>query len=169
MKQDARDFPAPLTELAAISFWPDGVDYEPFDEFLSASETTEWLRAWTGNTAVDGDAFRVFGQDGTGGYAAFWLVREGKALTAQPIVFLGSEGEIGVVASSLADFLWLLADGSGPLEVTEGWEPPGPPPAGVDAIADRHAAGRRRTAAEVVAAARSEFPDFEATIDALVR
>jgi hypothetical protein len=169
MAQDARDLPAPLTELAAISFWPDGVDYESFDRFLSAAETTEWLRAWTGNATVSGDAFRVFGQDNSGGYAAFWLVRDGEPLVAQPIVFLGSEGEVGVVASNLSDFLWLLAEGSGPMEVVEGEEPPGRPPAGVAAIAEHHASAPRRNAAEVVAAARSEFADFGATIEALTR
>lgn len=169
MAQDAGDFPAPLAELAAISFLPDGIEYEPFDRFLSGEETTEWLRAWTGNAAVDGDAFRVFGQDCSGGHAAFWLVRDGEPLVRQPIVFLGSEGEIGVVASNLSDFLWLLAEGSGPMEVVEGEEPPGRPPAGVEAIAERHAGAPRRTAAEVVAAARNEFADFGATIEALVR
>lgn len=64
---------------------------------------------------MDGACFRVFGQDGTGGYAAFWLVREGRGLVEQPVVFLGSEGETGVIARDLADFLWLLVEaGSGP-------------------------------------------------------
>ncbi|MCY0938767.1 SMI1/KNR4 family protein [Streptomyces sp. H34-S4] len=52
-----------------------GVDFEPFPAFLSAAETTEWFQAWTGNGELDGREFRAFGQDGTGGYAAFWLIR----------------------------------------------------------------------------------------------
>lgn len=75
---DDRRLPHELTAVAAIGFdyaEGDGVDFEPFDEFLTAQDTTHWLRAWTGNTALDGDAFRAFGQDGTGGYAAFWLAR----------------------------------------------------------------------------------------------
>jgi hypothetical protein len=38
-----------------------GIDYEPYGDFLSAEETTEWFRAWTGNDEVDGDAFRIRG------------------------------------------------------------------------------------------------------------
>ncbi|MDJ0345135.1 hypothetical protein QMK19_31840 [Streptomyces sp. H10-C2] len=63
---------------------------------------------------LNGDSFRVFGQDGTGGYAAFWLVRPGRSLVEQPVVFLGSEGDVGVVARDLAGYLWLLAEGFGP-------------------------------------------------------
>ncbi|MFI8266555.1 hypothetical protein [Streptomyces sp. NPDC085665] len=78
------------------------------------STSTEWFRAWTGNRELIGDRFRVFGQDGTGGYAALWLIRPDRVLVEQPIVFLGSEGETGVVALDLGTFLWLLADGFGP-------------------------------------------------------
>jgi len=76
---------------------------------------TDWFRAWTGNSEVDGDALRVFGQDGTGGYAAFWLNRPGQALEEQPVVFLGSEGETGVIAPDLGAFPW-PAGGFGPSE-----------------------------------------------------
>src|SRR5689334_7330176 len=94
----------------------DGVDFEPYEEFLDAAETTRWWQAWTGNPAADGSRFRVFGQDGTGGMAAFWLVRDGEPVERQPVVFLGSEGETQVVAADLDSYLWLLADGFGPLE-----------------------------------------------------
>ncbi|MBC3843571.1 SMI1/KNR4 family protein [Streptacidiphilus sp. 4-A2] len=99
---------------AGFDYHDSGVDYEPFPEFLSAEETTDWLRAWTGNGELTGDGFRVFGQDGTGGCTAFWLVRPDRPLTDQPVVFLGSEGELAVVASDLGRYLWLLADGFGP-------------------------------------------------------
>ncbi|GAA2605373.1 hypothetical protein GCM10010304_64130 [Streptomyces roseoviolaceus] len=36
----------------------------------------------------------------------------------RPVVFLGSEGDTAVVARDLNDFLWLLADGYGPLEAS---------------------------------------------------
>lgn len=78
--------------------------------------------AWTGNPAAEHE-FRVFAQDGSGGLVAFWVVHhEGgvaKPLVEQPVVFLGSEGETGPVASDLADFLHLLAAGVGPYEVVE--------------------------------------------------
>lgn len=37
-----------------------------------------WFLGWTGNEEVGGHEFLVFSQDGTGGCAAFWLVRAGK-------------------------------------------------------------------------------------------
>ena len=165
------DFPAALAALAAVGFpyGGDEADYEPYDAFLSAEWATDWFRAWTGNPEVDGDRFRIFGQDGSGGYAVFWLARAGAPLTSQPIAFLGSEGQLGIVARDLSDFLWLLADGSGPYEaVDDDWAPRPVDPA-VVAIAEQWARPPRRTVVEVVTAARAEFPDFVATIDALVR
>jgi hypothetical protein len=32
----------------------EGIDFEPFDSFLSREETSDWIKAWTGNTTVDG-------------------------------------------------------------------------------------------------------------------
>lgn len=46
---------------------------------------------------------RVFGQDGTGGYAALWLTRPGLALAEQPVVFLRSVKESAVIARNLGD------------------------------------------------------------------
>ena len=60
-----------------------------------------------------------FGQDGSGGYVAFWLIRLGEDLLRQPIVYFGSEGEIGVVAANFSDYLWLLAGGIGPVEAID--------------------------------------------------
>ena len=142
----------------------DGVDFEPFDEFLTAEDTTHWLRAWTGNTALDGDAFRVFGQDGTGGYAAFWLVRPEHQLADLPVVFLGSEGETGVVACDLADYLWLLADGFGPYEAVQYPDRAARPNVELRQIAERYAPARARSAREVIATTRAMFPYFEETI-----
>ena len=99
MVTDDRKFPEELAAALALPFvydGGDGVDFEPFSAFLSAEETTDWFRAWTGNAELSGDDFRVFGQDGSGGYAAFWLIRQRSPLVDQPVVFLGSEGETGV-------------------------------------------------------------------------
>jgi len=159
----------------------DGVEFEPYEAFLSADETTEWLRGWTGNGELNGDAFRVFGQDGTGGNAAFWLIRPGRALAEQPVVFLGSEGETGVVARDLGAFLWLLADGWGPCEAALSNPPepesrPGSDPAAISrprreltAVAVRFAPHRRSTAAVVIEQATREFPDFDDIVMELVR
>ncbi|MFD3467719.1 SMI1/KNR4 family protein [Streptomyces sp. NPDC058682] len=151
----------------------DGVDFEPFQAFMSAAETTDWLQAWTGNSELDGTDFRVFGQDRSGGYAAFWMVRPGRPPAEQPVVFLGSEGETGVVARDLGDFLWLLADGFGPCEAATSYEPDRVPRPHreLTAIAERFAPGPepRRTAAVVIELAAEEFPHFDDTVMGLCR
>lgn len=166
--EDDRQFPAALAAAMAVRvdlIGRDGVDFEPYPRFLGADETTDWFRAWTGNGERDGDAFRAFGQDGTGGLAAFWLVRPGQKLVDQPVVFLGSEGETAVVARDLAAFLWLLADGFGPWEAATtydlepGWVPQ--PNEALTAIARQHAPDRRASAPAIITKARQEFPDFD--------
>ncbi|MFI7022777.1 SMI1/KNR4 family protein [Micromonospora sp. NPDC049900] len=174
MEDDRRGLPAPLAEAHAGDFdYRDGagVDFEPYTEFLDPDETTDWWRSWTGNAELDGAGFRVFGQDGTGGLAAFWLVRADEPIERQPVVFLGSEGETGVVAQDLGSYLWLLADGFGPWEAAQypEHEHEPQPDSRLTEIAQRFAPDRRRSAGEVIAAARAEFPDFDMQIDALCR
>ncbi|MBT3159715.1 SMI1/KNR4 family protein [Streptomyces sp. CHA1] len=175
VEDESREFPAALAAALAGGFDYDdgnGVDFEPFPEFLSARETAEWFRSWTGNQEVDGASFRVFGQDGTGGYAAFWLVREGRGLVEQPVVFMGSEGETGVIARDLADFLWLLAGGVGPWEAAAGYgaeEEELRPDLARESVAERFAPGRRRAPAGVVADAGAEFPGFDEELTGLIR
>ncbi|MFJ8931577.1 SMI1/KNR4 family protein [Streptomyces sp. NPDC102364] len=178
MTADDRDFPDALAAALAVPFSydaGDGVDFEPFPRFLSVDETADWIHAWTGNPELTGVDFRVFGQNGAGGYAAFWLVRHDEDLAGQPIVFLGSEGETAVVARDLADFLWLLAGGYGPFEAlpdfTDAYEPDWRPRLSPEraAIAERFARQSRRSPADVIKLATQEFPDFENTIDQLCR
>ncbi|MER7723579.1 SMI1/KNR4 family protein [Streptomyces sp. NPDC096323] len=171
-----RRFPTALAAAMAVRLdciGEGGVEFEPYGSFLTADETTDWLRAWTGNSALTGDAFRVFGQDGTGGNAAFWLIRPGRNLAEQPVVFMGSEGETGVVARDLGAFLWLLADGFGPWEAAAFYEPEPDwvPQANEElaAIAEQHAPACRASAATIVAQATQEFPDFDDTIMGLCR
>jgi hypothetical protein len=165
-----RAFPKPLAELNALEYdYADGegIDFESFDQFHSAKENSSWLRAWTGNAALSGAEYRVFGQDGTGGYAAFWLVRDGAPLLEQPIVFFGSEGEVAVVARNFADYAWLLAAGVGPMEVAEGLASGRKPIAHFEAFAKRHAPKAQRKPKELIAAAKAEFPKFKKQIAAL--
>ncbi|SDL77506.1 SMI1/KNR4 family protein [Streptomyces wuyuanensis] len=172
---DDRAFPPALAEVARVEFVygedGEGVDFEPYDAFDSAEETTDWLRHWTGNHELDGDAFRIFGQDGSGGLAAIWFARPGRPAADQPVVFMGSEGERGVVAGNLSDFLWVLADGIGPLEAVEFGEREARPNAdpGVAAVAERHATTPRRPAGQIIDGAGAEFPTFSDDIDALCR
>ncbi|WP_406438256.1 SMI1/KNR4 family protein [Streptomyces sp. NBC_01613] len=168
---DHRFLPA-LADVARVEFDYDegeGVDYEPYAAFDSAEETTHWLRQWTGNHEVDGDAYRVFGQDGTGGLAALWCVRPGRPLADQPVVFLGSEGDRGVVAGNLSDFLWVLADGLGPMEVVEHEQYEGRPNAALTELAERHAITPRRAVREIVTEAQAEFATFSEDLDKLCR
>lgn len=82
--------PLPLSKLNKLDYdfaEGEGIDFEPFESFLLGEETSDWFKAWTGNEEVDGGEFRIFGQDGTGGYAAFWLRDSSKPLLEQPIVF----------------------------------------------------------------------------------
>ncbi|MDF2265215.1 SMI1/KNR4 family protein [Streptomyces coacervatus] len=167
-----RRFPPALADLARVEFDYDedgGVDFEPYDAFDSAEETTDWIRHWTGNHELDGGVYRVFGQDGTGGLAAFWCVRPGLPLAEQPVVFLGSEGERGVVAANLSDFLWVLADGVGPLEIVEFGRYEGRPNPALTEIAEQYASTPRRAAREIVTGAQAEFPAFSQDLDELCR
>ena len=163
--------PELLRALLALDYDYDdgeGMDFEPFDGFLPANETRDWFQAWTGNQDVDGSEFLVFGQDGTGGYAALWNMREGALLLEQPIVFLGSEGQMGVVANGFNDYLWLLAGGLGPCEAIQ-YPSDKPENAQFLAFALAHAPEARKTPLEVLAKAQAAFPDFEERIQALCR
>lgn len=169
---DDRALPPALAETAGMEFDYDdgnGIDFEPYAVFDSPEETTDWLRNWTGNHDLDGDAYRVFGQDGTGGLAALWCVRQGRPLAEQPVVFLGSEGASGVVAGNLSDFLWVLADGIGPMEAVEYDDRTSRPDPTLTSLAERHATTPRRTAREIIAEAQAEFPTYAEDIDALCR
>jgi hypothetical protein len=166
----AREFPALLKELHQLEFDyadGDGMDFEPYDQFHPAEENADWIRCWTGNPELTGEEYRIFGQDGTGGYAAFWLVRHGKSILEQPIVFFDSEGDLGVVARNFQDYLWLLAGGVGPYEAIHGYKR-GPVERFTE-FAMKHAASAKKTPGDVLAAARAEFPKFEEDVRALCK
>jgi len=170
MQQPDRVMPGVLKDLNQMDFDyanGEGIDFEPYTEFLSEEETRKWIRAWTGNGSLDGEEFRVFGQDGTGGYAAFWCVRRSASVLEQPIVFFGSEGQIGVLASGFADYLWLLAGGFGPYEALAYPESERAELPEFLAFAVRHSGTKKKTPSEVLANARAEFPTFEEGIRSL--
>lgn len=169
---DDRALPPALADLARTEIdYADGegIDFEPYDAFDSAEETTDWLCQWTGNPELDGGTYRVFGQDGTGGLAALWYGRPSLPLAEQPVVFMGSEGECGVVAGNLSDFLWMLADGCGPFEAVMYGADESRPDTALTALAERHATTPRRPARDILAEARAEFPTFAEDIEALCR
>jgi hypothetical protein len=168
-----KELPSILKELHRIPFeyaGGNGFDFEPFQEFLSESEMIDWLKAWTGNEEITSSDFLVFGMDGSGGYVAFWKITPDMDILNQPIVFLGSEGEKGVVAESFHDYLWLLAQGFGPCEVIE---------SGVPAqkeyclnflhFAEKKSKVERRPAKEIIQTAQERFSDFTKFIDDMIR
>src|SRR5882724_3262967 len=98
MQRLHREMPGVMQQLHRLEFdyaGGRGMDFEPYTEFLSEDETCNWIRAWTANACLEGTEYRIFGQDGTGGYAAFWCIRPDMSVLDQPIVFFGSEGELG--------------------------------------------------------------------------
>jgi hypothetical protein len=170
--------PIALAEVVEVGFeweWdedadePRGCDFEPYERFEEPEKTAWWFRLWTGNEDADSSKFRFFGATGAGDYAGFWLARPGAPITEQPVIYIGSEGQRGVIARDLADLLWLFADGFGPEEAFSDPSRETQPNEAFQAIAERHAPERRRSPAEIVAAARAEFPDFSEIIDAMCR
>ncbi|RAG87674.1 SMI1/KNR4 family protein [Streptacidiphilus pinicola] len=164
-------FPPGLAEAMALPFdyrLGEGVDFEPYEEFLTAEDTTEWFRRWVGNPELAEDEFRLrlFGRNRGGGRVGFWLTRPDQPLVDQPVVVLGSEGEAVVVARSLGDFLWLLAGGFGPWEAATGphgdWVPQ--PDEAFASLARRYAADHEQTPTAVIEQAALEFPDLDETI-----
>jgi hypothetical protein len=166
-----RTLPAVLAQahrhwLAEFSNWH---DFEPDDEFEPPDGITRLWRDWTANPAAEPAPFRVFGRDGTGGLAGFWLRQPDAPLEDQPIVFLGSEGEIAVIAENLGDYLWLLASGVGPLETVHGPEEDPEPIPVLVALAQRHTGITERPAEAVTATARTLVPELTAFIESVCR
>ena len=170
---ELEDLPPLLAGLHRLPFpfaGGDGYDYIPFDRFMPPDDVQEWLALWTGNADADGRQFLPFAKDGSGGLAAFWRHEPAAGIDSMPIVLLGSEGERGVVAASLKDYVWLLASGLGPMEAVLDLSP----------AADEYAAPIRdyagaecpnaeRPAEEILRDAAERFPDFSDVIDAMCR
>lgn len=165
-----REFPSVFCELHKLEFDyadGDGIDFEPYQEFMLREEVQSWFQAWTGNQNVECDDYLIFGQDGTGGYAAIWPVREGKNLIEQPVVFFGSEGELGIVASNFSDYLWLLASNHGPYEAIVYPDDERLSNEVFLAFANTYATTPRRHVSQIIDDASLEFPEFERKIRAL--
>ncbi|MEU3557178.1 SMI1/KNR4 family protein [Streptomyces fragilis] len=174
---DDRTFPEALAAVSRVAFPYDdgrGIDYEPYGDFLSAEETTQWFRAWTGNDDVDGDMFRVFGQQGAGGLVALWLVREGGATGRAAGGVPGVGGGDGASRPRPGRLPVAAGAGDGP----DGRRPRGGaadgeravrPHPGMTAVAQRFAAGRRRAPEAILRDAAEGVPDLEETVLALCR
>ncbi|WP_436535523.1 hypothetical protein [Actinoplanes sp. HUAS TT8] len=145
--------PAPLASaLAAVDYRRH--DFQPFDEFDSAEEATEWWRLWTDNEDAEAPPLRLFGKSGSGDHVAIWLRDPDAVPETQPVVLLGSEGEQAVIARNLGDYLHLLASGIGPLGRPE---PVGEPVPELISLAS----GSPRSIETIVADAGKLQPDLE--------
>jgi len=166
------EFPELMRKLHSIEIdYADGygIDFEPFERFYSPDEASDWIKAWTGNAELDGQEYLIFGQDGSGGYAAFWCVRETSNVLKQPIVFFGSEGELGVVARNFYEYLWLFASGLGPYEAVEYPDKQRPIDIHFVEFAEKYSSSYKSTASEVINKAKIEFPNFVTMIQGLCR
>lgn len=165
-------FPPLIAELHKLEFdYADGqgIDFEPFSSFLPSEEVQDWFKAWTGNKEADGSKFLIFGKDGTGGFAALWLANESTAPLDQPVVFLGSEGEIGVVARTFDDYLWLLASGHGPYEAVAYPDDEKAKSQPFTEFARANSKSTERAASELLAAADSAYPTFKNWVESQCR
>jgi hypothetical protein len=160
-------FPPILSELNGLEFGE--IDFEPYEAFLSSEETADWFAAWTGNAAAMGAELRVFGQDGTGGYAAFWLVAPGTDLLKQPVAFFGSEGERGVVAIDFDHYLWLLAAGIGPYEAVAYRGELGSRNDSFESFAQKNSSVRQLSPKQILAEAERTYPGLEPWVKSLIR
>lgn len=168
--ENIAQFPELLAKLHKLDFDyadGDGIDFEPYNEFLSKEKTLRWFRAWTGNPTIETTDYLVFGQDGTGGYAAIWNVNTNQRLLEQPIVFLGSEGEMGVIAKDFHDYLWLLASGHGPYEAVAYPDDKTPNNTQFTNFAKEHSLSEQRSASEILNEAASLYPTFTPQIESL--
>jgi hypothetical protein len=165
------ELPAALAEAHRSGFFEDhdGYDFEPDDAFSPAAEMLEWWRAWTGDATAGVPPLKVFGRDGSGGLVAFWAKDEGSAIEAQPVVFLGSEGELAVIAADLGGYLWLLANGVGPLETVDGVQREPEPIEPLVSIARRFTGVGERPVAAVISAARAEQDALTVFVEAAIR
>ncbi|MEZ7158431.1 SMI1/KNR4 family protein [Streptomyces sp. MAD19A] len=164
---DDRRLPPALAELARTPVpYADGkgIDFEPYEEFCSAEETTAWTREWTGDPEADGAALRIFGQDGSGGLAALWRARPGRSLTDQPVVFLGSEGQGGSSPATSPTSCGCSPTASAPGRRSSSTTTPRTPRAGSRIWPPTTPPPPRREPRTIKAEARAEFPDFPSFI-----
>jgi hypothetical protein len=87
-----------------------GAEHSEF-ELRDPDESDSDIKAWLGAVPKDGTRFIVFAQDGTGSLFCLWLRPGHKDVETAPVVYLGSEGELGVLGKDPAAFLEFVASG----------------------------------------------------------
>jgi hypothetical protein len=101
-----------MTELPSIfeGITDVGAEHAEF-ELCDPDESAGNIAAWLGATPKDGTRFINFAQDGTGSLFCLWLRPGHDDVETAPVVYLGSEGELGVLAKDPAAFLEFVASG----------------------------------------------------------
>ncbi len=84
-----------------------GIEHGEF-ELCDPEESDANLRAWLGGLPKDGSRVVTFTQDGTGSYFGIWLRANHADVEAAPVIYLGSEGELGVLGKDPRAFIELL-------------------------------------------------------------
>ncbi|MBK4992976.1 hypothetical protein IAE39_001150 [Pseudomonas sp. S37] len=115
--RDALIFLKGLCEAELIT-WP--IDYEFVEH--SDEQLAETFGDWFGGTRWSecGDCFVHFGRDGSGSLFLLWYYPE--LISQPPVVFMGSEGECGLVADNIQDFIRQM--GSGKVFFDNAWITP---------------------------------------------
>ena len=126
----------------------------------------EDIREWFPNDPEMQQNFAVFGRGSTGSTYAIWL-REGADAVESPVVVLGSEGDLMVLATNCIQFCRLLGCGYNELEwddltkpSTE-WDETQPLR---DWLTDRLKLDFPMIGAEIVSQAQQRFPDFQSFV-----
>ena len=155
-----REFSPVLRELVE---WVHGgrmgdhaIDFEMYEAINEQYKPSDW-----GLPALD-DVLSTFGMEGSGGQVSLWHRGPGD----EPVVMLGSEGELAVLARDLAGFLHQIAHGADPRAMLfDGLHEDGAAIEPMTAWIRGHFPDRvfARPSAEW-AAAQSILPEFEAFI-----
>ncbi|MEY9839234.1 hypothetical protein [Streptacidiphilus sp. EB103A] len=156
---DGQLMPEALRALADVPLELDGAGLRFLPGFLPVEMTVLWIRDIVAPGRATPNDFLVFGETCVDeiDYTAFWLVRPGAAIEDQPVVSIGY-GAPQLLAASLADFLWFLADAFNPkgidgrLEDSANYE--------LIRIAGRFAPDNRQTCTSAESRAAEEFPNF---------
>jgi hypothetical protein len=105
--------------LRAFSLAEDEVDLAFYSNPVHLHDPA-YLRDWPRSWGLSGEAalqLHPFAHDGSGGLVCLWHYYGLK--TSPPVVFAGSEGEMGILANDLVEFLFLAAYGYDPHELNE--------------------------------------------------
>ncbi len=154
-----REFSPVLRELVE---WVHGgrmgdhaIDFEMYEAINEQYKPSDW------GVGLD-DVISTFGMEGSGGQVSIWHRGPGD----EPVVMLGSEGELAVLARDLAGFLHQLAHGADPRAMLfDGLHDDGEEIAAMTAWVRGHFPDRTFVRpAEEWAAAQRILPEFEAFI-----